>query len=67
MVVAKKKTPAIEEVYQSTVRIPRSTAAALKAACAERSLDRTEPHSQNAIILVALNQWLRANGYMPRR
>lgn len=61
--MAKKKTPVVEEVFKTTVRLRRSTAATLRVACAERSIDRAEPYTQNAIIHAALEQWLRNNGY----
>ena len=51
-----------EPLESLTVRIPRSLNTALRRHAAYRSIDRVEPHTQQAIVAAALQKWMDESG-----
>lgn len=53
-----KPEPVLAGLVSLTVRIPHDLARALRRVAADRSVDRVEPYTQQAIVTEALERWL---------
>lgn len=59
-----ERTQRPEPLRSVTLRLRASTAAALRRASMQRSLDYIEPFSQQAIVEAALQRWLEDSGFL---